>query len=127
MIKFILGLIVSLSLSSIANATTEVYFFTASWCGPCQSAKKMYHEPDMVELIAQYDDNLLIDIDHHQNWKKYYKVTQIPTVIIAKVEVVNGKRQGTVLYRWVNGGKPSLKSALQKYLPQHEPVRNNDF
>ncbi len=123
MFKFLLVLL-ALSIPATAQAETKrmVLFFTASWCGPCVTAKKMYHESDMVDLVTRYDDNYLIDIDKHPSWKKYYKVTHIPTVIIADTEYKNGKLEGVVLHRWVNQGKPALKSALVKYLPK-EPAK----
>jgi thiol-disulfide isomerase/thioredoxin len=123
---FLKSLIVSIILfsTSVAQAETKrmVLMFSATWCGPCVSAKKMYHESDMVDLIAQYDDNLYIDVDKHPVWKRYFKVTSIPTFIIADTEVKNGKLYGTVLYRGVNQSKTTLKNALVQNLPK-KPVK----
>ncbi len=112
-------LLLALLAPSIAQADTHVYYFDMPNCVWCPVAKAIIVQPDIKELVVQYDDNYEIDIVEHQDWKRYYKVNSVPLVLI--VDVDGDKR--TVLARWQlnrsqDQGKSILKSALQKFLPK---------
>ena len=62
-----------------------LFYFTASWCGPCQ---RVY--PHLVELMETYDKNILqcfkIDIDDDENQElcEKLKIKSVPTFILLK-------------------------------------------
>lgn len=52
-------------------------YFTATWCGPCQSFK-----PVMNEIASEGYSVQFIDIDQSPNTATQYSVMSVPTVII---------------------------------------------
>ena len=62
-----------------------LFYFTASWCGPCQ---RIY--PHLVELMNTYDKNIIqcfkIDIDDDENQElcEKLKIKSVPTFILLK-------------------------------------------
>ena len=52
-------------------------YFTATWCGPCQSFK-----PVMNEIANEGYSVQFIDIDQSRNMAIQYSVMSVPTVII---------------------------------------------
>ena len=57
-------------------------YFTASWCGPCQSFK-----PIMESLRAEGHDIEILDIDKYESLSKQYKIASVPTTIIEELIV----------------------------------------
>ena len=53
-------------------------YFTASWCGPCQSMK-----PIMKELVPKYNIKV-IDVDTDAEMTSKYGIRSIPTFINEK-------------------------------------------
>lgn len=119
MFKFLLVLL-ALSIPATAQADRYFLMFSATWCAPCKTAKQMVMQPDIADLIVQYDDNLLIDVDLSPEWKNFYKVKNIPTILVVDLNRVNGKLIGRPepVFKWVNQGKPALKAGLEKHLPK---------
>ena len=62
-----------------------LFYFTASWCGPCQ---RVY--PQLVKLMETYDKNIIqcfkIDIDDDENQElcEKLKIKSVPTFILLK-------------------------------------------
>ena len=52
-------------------------YFTATWCGPCQSFK-----PVMNEIAGEGYSIEFIDVDQEQNKATKYGVRSVPTVVI---------------------------------------------
>ena len=52
-------------------------YFTATWCGPCQSFK-----PVMNEIASEGCSIEFIDVDQEQNKATKYGVRSVPTVVI---------------------------------------------
>ena len=52
-------------------------YFTATWCGPCQSFK-----PVMNEIASEGYSIEFIDVDQEQNKAEKYNVRSVPTVVI---------------------------------------------
>ena len=52
-------------------------YFTATWCGPCQSFK-----PVMNEIASEGYSIEFIDVDQEQNKATKYAVRSVPTVVI---------------------------------------------
>ena len=59
-------------------------YFTASWCGPCQSFK-----PIMEGLRAEGHDIEILDIDKYESLAKEYKIASVPTTVIEEITVPN--------------------------------------
>ncbi len=57
-------------------------YFTATWCGPCQSFK-----PVMNEIASEGYSIEFIDVDQEQNKATKYGVRSVPTTVIEE----NGK------------------------------------
>ena len=52
-------------------------YFTATWCGPCQSFK-----PVMNEIASEGYSIEFIDVDQEHNKATKYGVRSVPTVVI---------------------------------------------
>ena len=52
-------------------------YFSATWCGPCQSFK-----PVMNEIASEGYSIEFIDVDQEQNKATKYGVRSVPTVVI---------------------------------------------
>ena len=73
--------------------TTNVYYFTASWCGPCKS---IY--PEIESLNNKYEsvNFYKIDVDDEENEDlcSKYNVTSIPTFLFFKEGIKVGSVKG---------------------------------
>ena len=58
------------------NMKTAKYF-TATWCGPCQSFK-----PVMNEIAGEGYSVQFIDVDENQTLASQYGVRSVPTTVI---------------------------------------------
>ena len=54
-----------------------IKYFSATWCGPCQTFK-----PVMNEIASEGYSVQFIDIDQSPNTATQYSVMSVPTVII---------------------------------------------
>ena len=54
-----------------------IKYFTATWCGPCQSFK-----PIMQEVANEGHSVHFIDIDSERDTAQQYNVRSVPTVVI---------------------------------------------
>ena len=54
-----------------------IKYFSATWCGPCQTFK-----PVMNEIASEGYSVQFIDIDQSPNTATQYNVMSVPTVII---------------------------------------------
>ena len=54
-----------------------VKYFSATWCGPCQTFK-----PIMSEIANEGHSVQFIDIDHQGDLAQQYNVRSVPTVVI---------------------------------------------
>lgn len=80
---------------------TEVYRFTASWCGPCKSLAKTLEKIETDKLVYVFD------IDEHPEKAKEYGVRGVPTLVM----VNEGKEIGRIV-----GAKPEAE--LRAWLNQ---------
>jgi thioredoxin 1 len=82
---------------------TYLIYFTATWCGPCQSQKPIIHEIKDAGKYKVY----IVDIDNDPNTAASWGVNTVPTV----ATVVKGK----ITYRGVGAGhsRPFLESKLE--------------
>ena len=68
----------------------KAIYFTATWCGPCQSFK-----PIMAEVMNEGHSVRILDIDKNEELAREYNVKSVPTTVIEK----DGGR-GTQNRRW---------------------------
>ena len=54
-----------------------VKYFSATWCGPCQTFK-----PIMNEIASEGHSVQFIDIDQQGNLAQQYNVRSVPTIVI---------------------------------------------
>jgi len=54
-----------------------VKYFSATWCGPCQTFK-----PIMNEISNEGHSVQFIDIDQQEDLARQYNVRSVPTVVI---------------------------------------------
>ena len=54
-----------------------VKYFSATWCGPCQTFK-----PIMKEIASEGHSVQFIDIDQQGDLAQQYNVRSVPTVVI---------------------------------------------
>ena len=54
-----------------------VKYFSATWCGPCQTFK-----PIMYEIASEGHSVQFIDIDQQGDLAQQYNVRSVPTIVI---------------------------------------------
>ena len=54
-----------------------VKYFSATWCGPCQTFK-----PIMNEISNEGHSVQIIDIDQQEDLARQYNVRSVPTIVI---------------------------------------------
>ena len=83
--------------SNIGNIINQseylLFYFTATWCGPCQTVKPM-----ILKLKAGLNTNNIkfyqIDIDKNEDLCEKCKVTSVPTFILFKDRKEVGQAKG---------------------------------
>lgn len=63
----------------------RIYFFTATWCVPCEKMKKkVWPDPSIQLLVNTYRAKHDLDFDDEttEKYKEYYEVEEVPTVIV---------------------------------------------
>jgi thioredoxin 1 len=82
------------NISDILNQSEYLlFYFTATWCGPCQTIKPMIlklKEGLQTDKIKFY----LIDIDENDELCEKCNVTSVPTFILFKDRKSLGQTQG---------------------------------
>jgi len=79
-----------------------LYYFTATWCGPCSSFKPVFKNESFIEKLKENNITLHeIDIDKYSEFSSEWRVGSVPTLILA--EVVDG--QGVEIRR-ASGARP---------------------
>jgi thioredoxin 1 len=58
-------------------------YFTANWCGPCQTMKRTTWADANVELAMQRYVPVKIDIDRNRETAMQYNIESIPTIVTA--------------------------------------------
>jgi len=64
---------------SRASGKPLLIYFTASWCGPCQSLKHTTWADSQVEEAMRSYIPVKIDIDEHRDLAQQYQVNAVPT------------------------------------------------
>ncbi|MEM1013409.1 MAG: thioredoxin family protein [Planctomycetota bacterium] len=86
--------------TSLADASAErprLLYFTADWCGPCQTMKRETWPDDTVEEAIKAFDAVYVNIDDHEDLARQYAVATIPTIVVidANGEVVDSIQYST--------------------------------
>ena len=82
-----------------------LFYFTATWCGPCQKIKPMIlklKEGLTTDQIKFY----MIDIDDNDELCERCKVTSVPTFILFKDKQEVGQTKGSDIVQVANLIKP---------------------
>lgn len=77
-----------------------LFYFTATWCGPCQRIK-----PIIEEISKGVDESKLkvcmIDIDNNSELVEKYNIRSVPTMILLlndeKVAICNGANKEKIV------------------------------
>ena len=70
-----------------------LFYFTASWCGPCQKIKPLLEkisegaDPDKLEVY-------MIDIDENDNLASEFKIRSVPSFYLYKDKDLKGQSGG---------------------------------
>lgn len=72
----------------------KAIYFTATWCGPCQSFK-----PIMAEVMNEGYSVRILDIDKNEELAREYNVRSVPTTVI--------ENDGVEVHRIVGGRSKS--------------------
>ena len=84
-----------------SNQMKTLKYFSATWCGPCQTFK-----PIMNEIAGEGYSVQFIDIDQSGELADNYRITSVPTIVIE----VNG----TVVDRFI--GAVTKQQLLEKMM-----------
>jgi len=82
-----------------------LFYFTASWCGPCQKIKPMIEkiasgtDPEKLEIY-------LVDIDENDGMASSFKIRSVPTFYLYKDNILKGECSGAD----INNVKDLLKT-----------------
>ncbi len=90
-------------------STPLVLEFNATWCGPCQAFKPVYHQ-----VANNYGDQIKffsIDIDNNDAVAEKYGIRAIPAMVVILPD-------GAVYYPSIDGSTTAdeLEAILQKYI-----------
>jgi thiol:disulfide interchange protein len=75
-------------------------YFTASWCGPCQTMKHTTWADREVEAALRDFVPVKVDIDEHPDLARQYNVDGVPTFVVLDAT-------GTVLRDWSGASPPA--------------------
>ena len=83
--------------------TKQLYYFTASWCGPCQqfgpTVSKVLEEHPTIDFVK-------VDIDQNRERANEYSVMSIPTLLLKEHGAVVKSHSGMMgegkLREWLN-------------------------
>lgn len=75
--KYLLSLLLVLTISPAAMAERYLLDFTATWCGPCQ------HQKPMLEQLRKEGLKIVeVDVDKRPDLRDHFKVTTVPTYVM---------------------------------------------
>ncbi|MDE7115244.1 MAG: thioredoxin family protein, partial [Muribaculaceae bacterium] len=64
--------------------------FTASWCGPCQRMKPVFHR--LAKNFRDEYNFITIDIDANPELAEKYQVQAVPTFVFLDADGIEGNR-----------------------------------
>ncbi|HVX01179.1 MAG TPA: thioredoxin [Candidatus Babeliaceae bacterium] len=79
----------------------------ATWCGPCQYMKPIFHQ-----VAQELGDRYIfaeLNVDESRDLAVQFSVTSVPTFLFIKQSKVEGRETGYM-------GKDDLKAKIQEYL-----------
>ncbi|MEO8666842.1 MAG: thioredoxin family protein [Ignavibacteria bacterium] len=71
-----------------------IVYFTAEWCGPCQSMKPLLKQ--LVSEIGKKALFLKLDVDKNQEASSVYNVQGVPTFILFKNGKIVWRQSGAI-------------------------------
>ena len=92
------------------SSKPALVYFTASWCGPCQSmSRQAWPDKEIVELVGQFQP-VKVDIDEQPLVARYYNIESVPTIVVLEEGVVTARTSGY-------SGVLNLEDFLRQNLP----------
>ncbi|MEZ6047121.1 MAG: thioredoxin family protein [Planctomycetaceae bacterium] len=65
------------------NNRPIVVFFTASWCGPCQSVKRTtMQNPSVIQKVGANFVPVMLDFDQNRQLASQLNVNVVPTILV---------------------------------------------
>lgn len=72
------------------NNRPLVLFFTASWCGPCQSVKRTtMQDPSVIQELGKNFVPVMLDLDQHRLLASQLNVSVVPTILVVNPSATN--------------------------------------
>ena len=104
--------------SSATNQAPVLFFFTASWCGPCKlMTRTTLADPAITRALAEVD-HVALDIDEHGDLATHYGISAVPTFVLTSDD---GEVDRTTGYQPVE----ELRTGWPKGWPRRILNRNN--
>lgn len=82
----------------------SLLFFSASWCGPCQTMKPVV--AGVANMMSDRFNTIRLDVDESPQAAVDYGVRSVPTLMLVKEDQVVAQHVGSVppqeLIQWLN-------------------------
>jgi len=95
-------LLLFLGCSRISKPKTgpKLYYFGATWCGPCVEMKKLFKDEDVKKELAHYDFRMFdYDTLADKPWFGNYNITSLPTSVFVVSDKIVKKQIGKISKR----------------------------
>ena len=110
--------------AALADAGREqkpaLFFFTASWCGPCKMmVSQTLADPAVREAISNFT-SAAIDIDEHRDLSTQHSIEAVPTFVLlspagAEVRRTTGFQSPADFLEWLTNGTVAVKEAMVRH------------
>jgi thioredoxin 1 len=88
----------------------SLLFFSASWCGPCQSMSPIVEE--VAGLMNKRVSIIKLDVDTCSNYANEYGIRSVPTLFLVKNDEIIAQHVGGI-------AKSQLIQWLEQFTPSH--------
>lgn len=82
----------------------SLLFFSASWCGPCQTMKPVV--AGVSSMMAERFNTIRLDIDESPQVAAEYGIRSVPTLLLVKHDHIVAQQVGALppqqLMQWLN-------------------------
>ena len=110
-----------------------LFFFTASWCGPCKMmAGQTLSDPAVRQALSNFAD-VAIDIDEHPDMAAKHAIEAVPTFVLLaaggeEVRRATGFQPPGDFLQWLTNGIAAVKqAALRREILQKKLVEIDDL
>ena len=100
LIAAFLSLFLGCSQVSKPKTDPKLYYFGATWCGPCVEMKKLFKDKDVKKELAHYDFRVFdYDILADKPWFDSYNIMSLPTSVFVMSDKIAKKQIGKISKR----------------------------